>query len=74
MPKVKRNEMEQKMFELRVAIENKANEREVPMKSLAVTAGVCEKTMCERRKHPGNFTFEELLKISKRLGGLGITI
>ena len=74
MPKLKRNEIEQKEFELRIAIENKANEREIPLKSLAVTAGFCEKTMCERRKNPGRFTYEELLKISKRLGGLGITL
>ncbi len=37
MPKLKRNPEEQLLFEIRVAIENKANLKEVPMESLAVT-------------------------------------
>lgn len=74
MPKLKRTPEEQMLFEVRVAIENKANLKEVPIESLAKTAGRDVRTMYSRRKRPELYTLGELVKISQRLGGLGITL
>ena len=74
MPKIKRTPKEQALFELRVAIENQANLKEVPLAKLALAAGVSERTLHNRRHDPGKWTFEQLYCISQRLGGLGITL
>lgn len=74
MPKINRTAKEQALFELRVAIENQANLKEVPPAKLALVAGISERTLRSRRHDPGQWTFEQLLAISQRLGGLGITL
>lgn len=74
MPKVKRTPAEQAAFDLRVAIENRANLKEVSNHSLALTIGVTDRTLRSRKSNPDTFTFGELVALSRRLGGLGITL
>lgn len=68
MPKLKRNDVEQKMYEIGKAIEHEADFKEIPIESLAKTAGVGVATMYNRKSDPGTYRLEELVRICNRLG------
>lgn len=74
MPKLKRTPEEQMLFDIRVAIQNKANTKEIAFDSLAKTCGISKRTLYTRMAHPETFRAEELIRLSSRLGGIGITL
>lgn len=68
MPKLKRNDIEQKMYEIGKAIEHEADFKEVSIESLAKTAGVGVATMYNRKSYPGTYRLDELIRLCTRLG------
>lgn len=68
MPKLKRNDIEQTLYEIGKAIEHEADFKEIPIESLAKTAGVGVATMYNRKSNPGTYRLEELVKLCRRLG------
>ena len=68
MPKLKRNDVEQALYEIGKAIEHEADFKEIPIESLAKTAGVGVATMYNRKSDPGTYRLNELVRICKRLG------
>ena len=68
MPKLKRNEIEQILYEIGKAIEHEADFKEISIESLANTAGVGVATMYNRKSDPGTYRLEEIIRLFIRLG------
>ena len=68
MPKLKRNDIEQILYEIGKAIEHEADFKEIPIESLAKTAGVGVATMYNRKSNPGTYRLVEIIRLCRRLG------